>query len=236
MTAMPDPYAHLKDNGWREIAEIDRRLAAGEIDEAGWHVAMAELIVPAYLAADTPWGQSGKTGSADDFDRSRDLIADAIDHDGSFLDVGCASGWLMERLPHWTKHDVEPHGLDIAPELADLARSRLPHWTDRIHVGNALQWRPDRRFTYVRTGLEYVPQARRGEFVRHLLTYADRVIVGVFNEQAHERPTEDELRGHGFEIAGRTERAHSKKPGMCYRAVWIDSPTTDSTRRSSQLT
>lgn len=219
---MPDPYAHLKDNAWRENAEIDRRFEEGEIDEAGWHAAMAELIVPAYLAADTPWGQSGKTGDALDYEVSRDLIADAIDRDGTFLDVGCASGWMMERLPHWTEHDVEPYGLDIAPELAELARSRLPHWATRIHVGNALHWRPDRRFTYARTGLDYVPEPRRAQLVRHLLAYADRVIVGVFNEQAHERPTEETLRALGFTISGRTERPHPKKPGMCYRALWID--------------
>jgi hypothetical protein len=35
-----DPYASLKDRGWREIAEIDARLERGEIDEAGWHAAM----------------------------------------------------------------------------------------------------------------------------------------------------------------------------------------------------
>lgn len=28
----PDAYAHLKDNAWREIADIDARLERGEID------------------------------------------------------------------------------------------------------------------------------------------------------------------------------------------------------------
>ncbi|MDQ3690493.1 MAG: hypothetical protein M3406_10750, partial [Chloroflexota bacterium] len=59
-----DPYASLKDLGWREVAEIDARLERGEIDEAGWHAEMAGLVVPAYLAAETPWGASGKSGSA----------------------------------------------------------------------------------------------------------------------------------------------------------------------------
>jgi hypothetical protein len=51
---MSDPYAPLKDNAWQEIAEIDARLEPGEIDEAGWHAEIARLIVPAYLAAETP--------------------------------------------------------------------------------------------------------------------------------------------------------------------------------------
>ena len=44
----PDPYAPLKDNSWRELADIDHLLAKGEIDEAEWHRAIADLVVPAY--------------------------------------------------------------------------------------------------------------------------------------------------------------------------------------------
>jgi hypothetical protein len=49
-----DPFAHLKENRWREMAEIDDRLERGEIDEPEWHSEMARLVVPAYFAADTP--------------------------------------------------------------------------------------------------------------------------------------------------------------------------------------
>lgn len=59
----PDPFAPMKDLAWREIAEIDARLERGEIDEAGWHAEIARLIVPAYLAAETPWEGSGKHGN-----------------------------------------------------------------------------------------------------------------------------------------------------------------------------
>jgi hypothetical protein len=42
---------------WREVAEIDGALERGEIDEAGWHAALARIIEPAYLGAATPQGQ-----------------------------------------------------------------------------------------------------------------------------------------------------------------------------------
>jgi len=219
---VPDPYAHLKDNAWRELADLDERLDRGEIDEEDWHRAMAEIVVPAYLAAPTPWEQSGKSGTADDWEWSRSLVADAIDRPGSFLDVGCASGYLMECLPGWTEHAIEPYGLDIAPELAERARGRLPHWRDRIWVGNAQTWSPLRRFTFVRTGLEYVPRNRRRELVDHLSSFCDRLIVGVFNEHESERTTEDELRSWGLELAGGSVRANRRKPGMEYRVLWID--------------
>jgi SAM-dependent methyltransferase len=211
----------LKDGGWREIAAIDAALERGEIDEDGWHLAMARLLVPAYLAAETPWGQSGKSGDAALWEEARRHIVDAIDRGGSFLDVGCASGYLMECVVRWSPHRVEPYGLEIAPELAELARRRLPQWADRIFVGNALTWEPPQRFDFVRTGLDYVPRRRRRELVERLLGFCDRLIVGSFNEEAGERALERDLEPCGFTIAGRSERAH-RDPRVVRRVFWID--------------
>lgn len=220
--AKADPYAHLKDNAWREIDEADARLERGEIDEAGWHAEMAELIVPAYLAAGTPWEGSGKSGSASDWEYARSHVAHAVDRDGSFLDIGCANGYLLECLPRWTPHALDRSGLDIAPELVDLARRRLSELADRLWVGNALDWEPPHRFTYIRTGLEYVPRHRRRELVERLLGWCERLIIGAFSEEAHARPTEGLLRSWGHEVAGRSERAHPRKPGIEYRVLWVD--------------
>ncbi|MEJ7654831.1 MAG: class I SAM-dependent methyltransferase, partial [Chloroflexia bacterium] len=99
-------------------------------------------------------------GSVADWTYKRGLIADAVNRSGSFLDGGCASGYLMETMHEWCGergYAIEPYGLDISPELADLARRRLPQWEDRIFVGNAIDWTPPQRFDFVRTGLDYVP-------------------------------------------------------------------------------
>ena len=128
-----------------------------------------------YLASANPRAQSGFGCDAVDWERFRRPIADAIDRDGSFLDVGCANGLLMESVAAWGRddgHTIEPYGLDISAKLADLARARLPHWADRIFVGNALFWEPPRRFDFVRTELVYVPPSRRRE-------YAERLLEGV---------------------------------------------------------
>jgi SAM-dependent methyltransferase len=217
-----DPFAPLKEGAWREVQEIAARLARGEIDEAGWHREMRGLVEPAYLAAGMPWEQSGKSGSAEDWEWSRSHIADAIDRDGTFLDVGCANGYLIECLPQWTSFDVEPYGLDISAELVALARQRLPEWHDRFWVGNALSWEPPRGFTYIRTGLEYVPIHRRAELVGHLLEHCERLIVGVFNEHESEGTTEDFLKSMGLEPTGRSERLHREHSGMRYRVLWLN--------------
>jgi SAM-dependent methyltransferase len=219
---MSDPYAPLKDGAWREIAELDAQLAAGAIDEQGWHDAMARLIGAAYLAAETPWEQSGKSGTLEDWRYSRELVVDAFDRDGSFLDVGCASGFLMESVVEWSAYAIEPYGLDVVPELVELARRRLPQWADRIAAGNALTWEPARSFTYVRTNLEYVPASRRRELVARLLGWCQRLLVGVYNEERHARPTEERLGTWGFAVAGRTERPHRTHDDIDYRLLWID--------------
>src|SRR5205823_131548 len=79
------------------------------------------------------------------------------------------NGLLMESVVAWADHPVEPYGVDLGPGLVALARTRLPQWADRIEVGNAIDYRPGRRFTYVHVLLDLVPTARRGDLVRHAL-------------------------------------------------------------------
>jgi SAM-dependent methyltransferase len=225
---MPSDVRDSIERGWRELAEIDEALERGQIDEQGWHEAVAATVVPAYLAGQTPWEQSGKSGDRASWERGRRPIMVAIDHDGTFLDIGCANGFLMECVREWGTEegrDVEPYGLEISPELASLARRRLPRWAERIFVGNAASWVPTRRFDYVRTGLDYVPPTRRRELVEHLLANAvapgGRLIVGVFNEEKDERRTEERIGSWGHEIAGRVDAEH-RDPRVAYRALWID--------------
>jgi SAM-dependent methyltransferase len=130
------------------------------------------LFEAKYLVGTNPRQQSGFGRDALDWERFRRPIVAPIGRDGSFLDIGCANGLLMESVVAWAGGDgrrVEPFGLDISERLADLARQRLPRWRDRIFVGNALFWEPPARFDFVRTELVYVPPRRRREYVERLL-------------------------------------------------------------------
>jgi hypothetical protein len=133
---MDERLAAAKERAWREVAAIDAAHARGEIDDAGWHRAMAELVAPAYLGAADVRGGSGHTGSADDWDRSRGIVAEAIDRSGTFLDVGSANGLLMESVVTWAAagrvHDralwpahLPRTGRHRAPATPPLGRSRL---------------------------------------------------------------------------------------------------------------
>jgi 2-polyprenyl-3-methyl-5-hydroxy-6-metoxy-1,4-benzoquinol methylase len=213
-----------KERAWREVAAINAAYDSGELDDAGWHAAMASLVVPSYLAARTPEAGSGHSGTEAEWEYSRGIVVDAIAGHGTFLDVGCANGLLMESVHRWS--GVEPYGLDISPDLAELARTRHPHWRERIYVGNALDWAPPQRFDAVRTGLEYVPVPRRRDLVAHLLedvvAPGGRLIVGKFNEEVGKHRLETEVASWGFTVAGRAERVHRAEPRLAYRVFWID--------------
>jgi hypothetical protein len=139
----------------------------------------------------------------------------------------------METIQAWAGRKrlvIEPYGLDIAPDLAKLARKRLPRWAGRIFVGNAIDWQPPMRFDFVRVGLEYVPRRRQPDLLAHLLEKVvapdGRLIIGVYNEAGASLTVdsiEDRVKSWGFAIAGRSERQHSDCR-VRYRAIWIDRP------------
>ena len=220
---MDDALEQAKEGSWREVAAIDRAYAKGELDDLAWHAAMAATIVPAYLGAQTDEAGSGHSGTPAGWEYSRGIVAEAVRGD-TFLDVGCANGLLMESVHRWT--GAEPYGLEIAPELADLARRRYPRWAERIFVGNALGWEPPQRFDTVRTGLEYVPVPRRRDLAAHLLERVvapgGRLVIGKFNEEVERCSLEEAVSGWGFRVAGRAERPHRAEPRLAYRVLWIE--------------
>lgn len=125
-----------------------------------------------YLAGTDPRQQSGFGRDERDWERFRRPVVAPIERDGTFLDIGCANGLLMESVVAWARQDghrIEPYGLDISRKLAEAARRRLPGWRDRIYVGNALVWEPPMQFDFVRTELVYVPGPRRRQYVERLL-------------------------------------------------------------------
>jgi SAM-dependent methyltransferase len=138
-----------------------------------------ERLAAAYLASDDPLRQSGFSGGRERWERLRRPVADAVAGSGSFLDIGCANGALLDDVVHWCGQrgvQVDPWGVDVSPELVELARRRLPRWADRLFVGDAADWSPPRRWDHVRTELVYVDEPARPAVIRRLL--ADVVAPG----------------------------------------------------------
>lgn len=214
------------------------RDAEGSTDGAYYREIQA-MLEGRYLASGTPQGQSGFGGDAARWERARRVITAAMDRGGTFLDIGCANGLLMESVAGWGAEQgvtVEPYGLDISESLVALARQRLPQWADRFYVGNAVAWEPPMRFDYARTELVYVPPSRRRAYVEHLLrdviAPGGRLIVCAYGSSREGKPRAelvgDQLRGWGFEVADEAEAAELNG-AVVTRVAWID---VDRTQRA----
>lgn len=133
---------------------------------------MKQVLEHVYLAGETPWNQSGFSGTEERWERLRKPIAECIDRSGRFLDIGCANGYLMECIVRWAAErglHVEPYGLDISAEFVALAQQRLPQWAERFFIGNAWTWVPEAPFDVVSTEVVYVPEELRQAYVQRLL-------------------------------------------------------------------
>ncbi|HEY9294523.1 MAG TPA: class I SAM-dependent methyltransferase, partial [Microlunatus sp.] len=158
-----------------ELADRARRELTDEQATAD----LRRLLDPSYLRAESAEGGSGFGGTPQEWRAAREQLCDAIDRDGSFLDVGCANGLLMQSVVAWSAERgrrVEPYGIDHSPALVDRARQRLPQWSDRIWVGDAVRWsHPERlRFDVVAVLTDIVLPRRHPELIKHLL---DRVVA-----------------------------------------------------------
>lgn len=194
--------------------------------------ALQKQLEDAYLASDNPRGQSGFGHDDDAWQRAREVIVEPVDRNGTFLDIGCANGYLLESLVTWSAergYAIEPYGLDISEKLVELARIRLPEWSDRFFVGDALTWTPPMQFDYVRTELVYVLDQQREQYVEQLLTRVvapgGRLIVCSYGSARRpdiraERVGE-RLEAWGHATLGEAEVRHANGAAMTLVA-WID--------------
>jgi SAM-dependent methyltransferase len=137
-----------------------------------WFYSLHNELETAYLQHTEPWKQSGFSGPEDRWMACRKPIADCIDENGSFLDIGCANGYLLECVMNWLKErnlSVIPYGLDISGKLVELAKERLPLFKNNIFAGNAWDWENPLKFDYVRTELVYVPDYLQQQYVEKIL-------------------------------------------------------------------
>ena len=185
-------------------------------------------LEPAYLATDDPIRQSGFGGGPERWRAEREPILDAIESDGDLLDIGCANGYLLECLVAWGAERglrITPHGLDLGERLIAEAKRRLPQYAANLHVANAWDWRPARRFRYVYTLNDCAPPELLADYVRRLLERVvepgGRLIVGAYGSRSRGTPplrVAEALGSFGLRVVG---RATGGDPPITEFA-WID--------------
>lgn len=141
-------------------------------EQQQWFLSLQHELEDAYLQHREPWKQSGFSGPEECWVVCRRPIADCIDRPGSFLDIGCANGYLIECILKWTSErniSVVPYGLDLSSRLIELARERVTDFKENFYVGNGWDWQNPLRFDYVRTEIVYVPEELRKSYIQRIL-------------------------------------------------------------------
>ncbi len=187
-----------------------------------------------YLNAPDAYGRSGFHGDANRWEALRRPVVGAVDRDGSFVDLGCANGLLLESALAWAAeagHRIAPFGLDHSAPLAELARARLKGKGGEVFVGDAMGWEPPRRFDFVRTEIVYVPGASRREFVERLmarfLAPGGRLIVASYGTRGGIPPAEAVgalLRSWGLDVLGEAEGVDTWSGKTLTRVAWVGAP------------
>jgi SAM-dependent methyltransferase len=213
-----------------EAADESRRTMSYARRTADVH----RTLVGAYLSSGTPQGGSGFGGSGEEWREARGVLVDALELSRPrlrFLDHACANGHLAVSMAAWAAErgiEVDPYGVDIAPELVSRAGGDHPSLAGHFFVGDALTWvHPDgERFDVVHLLLDVVPAARHPELIRHQLDHVvapgGRLVLSEYGDPPSARSAEAQVTRAGFTVAGRTRQPTRGGRERGFPSVWID--------------
>jgi len=219
---------------------INDALENNEINKDDWYELNNLYFTRLYLSTDNPRAQSGHGGDEYHYIFSMLPILEAVYKNGSFLDVGCANGHLMEMLYKWGAgigFELQMYGVKISEGLLELAKKRLPQWHDRFFLGNSFFWKPEHKFDYIHIGgLGQVPEDDRRLFFEHLmenyLVDGGRMILGPYWREKDDSSTKRYLDGRditeklipefGLSPTGYIEKTHYNNPNRIRKAMWFD--------------
>jgi hypothetical protein len=201
---------------------------SGRITANDFFAGYARENAKLYMSRTDPRGQSGHGGDIYRWRHVRSMILEAIYADGTFIDIGCANGHLIESLNKWMQYTdvkVDFYGLELSRDLYNLALNRLPEYSSRLFHGNGLNWKPPFQFNYVYTMvLADIPGSLQKVFLSNLydncLCSGGRLILGPWNVCE----LENEVDRMGFSPTGYCEKTIVGNSSQIKRIVWIDKP------------
>ena len=125
--------------------------------------------------------ETGFDGTPKEWEHARKLIAEAIDHDGTLLDLGCANGKLAQDLQKWAKEKsftLKVFGVDFSPKLVAKAQERFPQNPENFVVGDVNTYSPAQKMDYIRTEYVYFSPLTLEHLTQQLKRYFDAIKPG----------------------------------------------------------
>ncbi len=179
-----------------------------------------------YRSHDDPRLQSGFGGGAERWEAERRPILTPVTRNGTILDLGCANGHLLECLVGWAAEagvGLVPYGVDQDPALIELANERVPAFAAHFFSANVWSWVPPRRFTYVYSLADVVPEEFLARYLPRLhaefLEPGGVLIVGSYGSHSRSEPPlalEQLVPSFGLPLSGSVRAG----PGEIVCFVW----------------
>ncbi|MDQ0114042.1 class I SAM-dependent methyltransferase [Paenibacillus harenae] len=226
-----DSVRRLIDKAHDFNQSLLEELAEGKITEEDWFEINNKYFTEHYLASDNPRSQSGHGGNEQGYFHSHQMLIDVIHKSGTFIDVGCANGYLLESLHRWITnlgyYKLVCYGLDISQGLIELAKKRLPEWSNHFYTGNAVNWAPKEKFDFVCVKeLDYAVPGKQQLFLKHLFEHFvkpnGRLILGPYSEETSTPTMYELVTSWGYKPTGYIERSNYKHHDISRRLLWWD--------------
>jgi len=210
-----------------------------EIDKEEFYEISNAYFTKCYLSHDNPRAQSGHGGDEFHYLYSHLPIVDAIYKNGTFCDIGCANGHLLEMVCKWSTgigFDLKMFGVDISEGLIELARRRLPEWHSHFFAGNAHFWKPAEKFDYIHIRGELVeykepPKEPKRQvfdsklvfehYMGNYLVDGGRFIIGPYWYENEDIVLKG-LSNWGYTPSGHSEKTHYNQSKKLRKVIWVD--------------
>lgn len=188
--------------------------------------------------------EANSGGEYERWKQVRQFIVQAIHKDGTFFDIGCANGFLMKSLMHWSRHHLIPYGIDNRDEAIKNAKLLLPEYTENFQCidGDHLEGLEERgmplKYDFVYRNY-WKRDVDTSEKVRTIVTKLwehvndnGRMILGVYWGSNHSKGSEEEKKSREsfLEFINRIKIGAGKSDGEAFSEsgfhwiMWINKP------------
>ncbi len=186
-----------------------------------WLDNLKKELEESYLKYTEPWQQAGFMEDEKAWIECRKPIARCVEKSGTFLDIGCSNGYLLECLVKWAAESgitLVPYGIDLSAKLIAAAKTRLSAFSNNLVVGSATKWVSPIKYDYVRTELSYVLDESQEQYLQKVFSAftapEGKVIITEYRtkkQDTKEPWSTDKVVNWDFDIVKRTSTVIDKK-------------------------
>lgn len=171
-------------------------------------------------------GSGLKNRNFEKWERKRRFIAQAINKDGSILDIGCANGFLLKCLQEWSGRKLIPYGIDLNQRRIKQAKELFPLQADNFivkdvkKVQNLLdltEYKFPPKFDFIYWNIWDPWKFENQEEVSFLKTFlkavsdGGRLILGFYESDQEKNKKIKKLKELGFKFSGTLENRSGKE-------------------------